>query len=178
MVRGCSRSTGHSSEPFIRNVIRHHGKSRGGRLVDRGAMDVLFFKKTFRERRLRVSHARLVVFQELSRNRKALSPRELYQGLLRKKKGVGLTSVYRSLELLASLGIVFKTMSGTVTRYKLCGLAGHHHHIVCERCGEVVEFDFCDLPHWTKRLARMTGYQITAHHFDFVGLCRGCQKKV
>lgn len=141
-------------------------------------MDVLFFKKTFRERRFRVSHARLVVFQELTRTRKALSPRELYQGLLRRKKGVGLTSVYRSLELLVSLGIVFKTMRGTATRYKLCRLADHHHHIVCERCGEVVEFDFCDLPHWTRRLARTTGYRITAHHFDFVGLCRRCQKKV
>lgn len=140
-------------------------------------MDVRLFEKTFRERKLRVSHARLKVFEELSTTRKALSPRELYQDLLRKKKRIGLTSVYRALDLLESLGIAFKTVKGAVTRYRLCGSAGHHHHIVCERCGEVAEVDFCDLSNWTKRLGQTTGYEITAHRFEFLGLCPRCRKK-
>lgn len=158
-------------------MVSHRRESSHERSAYPCAMDATLFKKTFRERKLRLSHARFSVFEELSRTERPLSPRELYDDLLRKKKRIGLTSIYRALDLLESLGIVFKTMSGAVARYRLCGMERHHHHIVCERCGEVVEFDFCDLPHWRKHLDRMTGYKITAHRFEFVGLCRRCREK-
>jgi Fur family transcriptional regulator, ferric uptake regulator len=134
------------------------------------------FKKFFKERRLRMSHPRLLIYQELLGAETPLSPQELYQGLLKKDRRIGLTSIYRSLELFESLGIVFKTIRGPSIRYKLCTLASHHHHIVCKRCGEISEFDFCDISSWVERVAESTGYEVTDHQFNFTGLCGICKK--
>ena len=65
-------------------------------------------ESVFKDRKLRRSHPRLLIYQELSHTRALLSPQELYQVLLKKEKKVGLTSIYRSLELFESLGIYFQ----------------------------------------------------------------------
>lgn len=77
------------------------------------------FKNILREKRLRLSHPRLLVYQELSTAPIPLSPQELYHSLLRSRRKVGLTSIYRSLDLFESLGIAFKIVQGSNVKYKL-----------------------------------------------------------
>jgi Fur family ferric uptake transcriptional regulator len=133
------------------------------------------FKNFFREKKLRMSHPRLLVYQELFNAIRPLSPQELYQGLLKKQKRIGLTSIYRSLDLFESLGMVFKIINGSNMRYKLCELENHHHHIVCKTCGHVVELDFCDISKWSKKVMESTGYQVTDHQLSFYGYCKECK---
>jgi Fur family ferric uptake transcriptional regulator len=135
------------------------------------------FKNFFREKKLRMSHPRLLVYQELFNAIRPLSPQELYQGLLKKQKRIGLTSIYRSLDLFESLGMVFKIINGSNMKYKLCELENHHHHIVCKTCGHVVELDFCDISKWSKKVMESTGYQVTDHQLSFYGYCKECQKE-
>jgi Fur family ferric uptake transcriptional regulator len=133
------------------------------------------FKNFFREKKLRMSHPRLLVYQELFNAIRPLSPQELYQGLLKKQKRIGLTSIYRSLDLFESLGMVFKIINGSNMKYKLCELENHHHHIVCKTCGHVVELDFCDISKWSKKVMESTGYQVTDHQLSFYGYCKECK---
>jgi len=135
------------------------------------------FKNFFREKKLRMSHPRLLVYQELFNAVRPLSPQELYQGLRKKQKRIGLTSIYRSLDLFESLGMVFKIINGSNMEYKLCELENHHHHIVCKTCGHVVELDFCDISKWSKKVMESTGYQVTDHQLSFYGYCKECQKE-
>ena len=139
-------------------------------------MNKEFFKQVFKEKRLKLSHPRFLIYQELSGAQIPLSPQELYRELLKKRRRIGLTSIYRSLDLFESLGIAFKVVNGPNIRYKLCGLRNHHHHIICKRCGHIVEFAFCDIASWVKKLGESTGYQVTDHQFNFTGLCRNCKK--
>ena len=76
-------------------------------------MNIGLFKNLFREKKLRLSHPRLLIYQELSNALNPLSPLEIYQSLLKKRKRIGLTSIYRSLDLFESLGIVFKIINGS-----------------------------------------------------------------
>jgi Fur family ferric uptake transcriptional regulator len=140
-------------------------------------MDKGLFKSLLREKKLRMSHPRLLVYQELFSAIRPLSPQELYQCLLRKEKRIGLTSIYRSLDLFESMGMVFKLMNGSNVKYKLCELEDHHHHIVCKNCGNVVELNFCDISKWSKKVTESTGYQVTDHQLNFYGFCKGCQKE-
>jgi len=137
-------------------------------------MNKELFKNIVRERKLKLSHPRLLVYQELSKADRPLSPRELYQSLLKKRRKIGLTSIYRSLDLFESLGIVFKMMNGSDVRYNLCELEEHHHHIICKTCGHVVEFNFCDLTHWSQKVMESTGFQVTDHELNFYGYCKEC----
>jgi len=134
-----------------------------------------FFKSLFKDKKLRLSHPRFLIYQELSNASIPLSPQELYQSLLKKQKKIGLTSIYRSLDLFESLGIVFKIINGSSVKYKLCEIEDHHHHIICKACGDVVELNFCDISDWSKKVMESTGYQVTDHQLNFYGFCKTCK---
>jgi len=134
-------------------------------------------KHLFREKKVRLSLPRLLVYQTFSKTSTPLSPREVYQRLLKSGRRVGLTSIYRSLDLFESAGILFKIVRGSSTRYKLCELEDHHHHIICEICGDVVAFGFCDISDWSPKVLRSTGYQLTDHQLNLYGVCKVCRKK-
>jgi len=138
-------------------------------------MNIGLFRSLFKEKKLSLSHPRLLIFQELSNASSPLSPLEIYQNLLKKKKKVGLTSIYRSLELFESLGFVFKIVNGSNVKYKLCELENHHHHIVCKACGNVVELNFCDISDWSKKVTESTGYEVVDHQLNFYGFCKSCK---
>jgi Fur family ferric uptake transcriptional regulator len=131
----------------------------------------------FKDRKLRMSQPRRVIYQQLCATSKPLSPQEIYHGLLREKRKIGLTSIYRSLDLFETLGIVFRIVLGAQVKYQLCEMEGHHHHIVCKTCGHVVELRFCDMPKWSKKVMQSTGYQVTDHQLSFLGFCRTCRER-
>ena len=139
-------------------------------------MNIGLFRSLFKEKKLSLSHPRLLIYQELSSALGPLSPLEIYQNLLKKKKKVGLTSIYRSLELFESLGFVFKMVNGSNVKYKLCESENHHHHIVCKACGDVAELNFCDISGWSKKVMESTGYQVVDHQLNFYGFCKECKK--
>jgi Fur family ferric uptake transcriptional regulator len=138
-------------------------------------MNIEVFRNVFKEKKLSLSHPRLLIYQELFHALSPLSPLEIYHNLLKKKRRIGLTSIYRSLDLFESLGIVFKMANGSAVKYKLCELGGHHHHIVCKTCGHVEELDFCDISGWLKKVTESTGYEVTDHQLNFYGYCKACK---
>jgi len=138
-------------------------------------MNIGLFRDLIKEKKLSLSHPRLLIYQELSSALNPLSPLEIYQALLRKRKRIGLTSIYRSLDLFESLGIVFKVANGPVVKYNLCELEDHHHHVICKACGHVVELDFCDISGWCEKVMECTGYEVTDHHVSFYGYCKACK---
>jgi Fur family ferric uptake transcriptional regulator len=137
-------------------------------------MNTALFRNLFKQKKLSLSHPRLLIYQELSNALSPLSPLEIYQNLLKKRKKIGLTSIYRSLDLFESLEIVFKIVNGSTVKYKLCELENHHHHIVCKACGNVVELNFCDISDLAKKVTESTGYQVTDHQLNFFGFCKEC----
>jgi len=138
-------------------------------------MNIGLLRDIFRKKKLSLSHPRLLIYRELSSAPSPLSPLEIYQTLLKKKRKIGLTSIYRSLDLFESLGFVFKMVNGSNVKYKLCELENHHHHIVCKACGNVVELNFCDISDWSKKVTESTGYQVVDHELNFYGLCKSCK---
>ena len=138
-------------------------------------MNIALFKSLFKEKKLSLSHPRLLIYQELSNALNPLSPLEIYQNLLKKRKKIGLTSIYRSLDLFESLGLVFKIINGSTVKYKLCELENHHHHIICKACGDVVELNFCEISDWSKKVTESTGYQVVDHQLNFYGFCKVCR---
>ncbi|RPJ02636.1 MAG: transcriptional repressor [Deltaproteobacteria bacterium] len=135
------------------------------------------FKELIRENRLRLSHPRFLIYQELSEAATSLSPQELYHLLHKKKRKIGLTSIYRCLDLFESLEIVFRVAGRPNVKYRLCESDHHHHHIVCKQCGKVVELNFCDISDWSKKVTECTGYEVTDHRLNFYGYCGNCRKE-
>ncbi len=86
--------------------------------------------------------------------------------------GVGLVTVYRTLELLSGLGVVRRLDLGDGPRYELA--EDHHHHLICEGCGSVAEFEQCPLD--SRRLSHVWGdFEVTAHSLEVYGKCADCK---
>ena len=97
------------------------------------------------------------------------------EGVAAASPGVGRATVFRTLRLLQEIEIVCQVVldDGTV-QYRLAS-GGHHHHIVCSRCGTVNDFASCDIQGLLGELARRTGYEIEAHRLEVYGLCSACR---
>ncbi|MBN1530752.1 MAG: transcriptional repressor [Thermoleophilaceae bacterium] len=89
---------------------------------------------------------------------------------------VGLASVYRTLELLERLRLARRVDAGEGTaRYEPVDPAGaHHHHLVCDRCGEVAAFEDIELERAIARLADRVAYSVDAHDVTLRGECPAC----
>ena len=100
---------------------------------------------------------------------------------LRKRMGtLGLPTVYRIAEELAEIGLLARIDLGDrVARYAACRArgTGHHHHIVCLKCGSVEVMPRCLFQRQVKALEQTTGFRITGHRLHVEGMCPNCQRK-
>jgi Fur family ferric uptake transcriptional regulator len=121
----------------------------------------------------RVTRQRTAVLEALRRAPEPLSAKDLHAGLGR---SVGLATVYRALQGLVEAGRVdvFRRETGEAL-FRLCNPV-HHHHLVCQRCGRVVEIDACGVELWASRVAHRNGFIITDHQADVFGVCADCQR--
>ncbi len=83
---------------------------------------------------------------------------------------VGLVTVYRTLDLLGELGIVRRLDLGDGARYELA--ENHHHHVICESCGDISEFEECPLD--PGRLSFGNGFEVRSHSIEVYGRCAAC----
>ncbi len=82
---------------------------------------------------------------------------------------VGLVTVYRTLGLLSELGIIRRLDLGDGARYEL---AQDHHHMVCESCGDVSEFEECPID--PERLPFRDEFEVRSHSLEVYGRCAAC----
>jgi Fur family ferric uptake transcriptional regulator len=89
--------------------------------------------------------------------------------------GVGRATVFRTLEVLAELGVVERLdLPSGEHAYVGCEPA-HHHHVVCSNCGRTSEIDDAGLRPVMREVARQTGYRVDEHRLEVFGLCPACQ---
>jgi Fe2+ or Zn2+ uptake regulation protein len=101
--------------------------------------------------------------------------------LLERQPGLSQSSAYRNLAVLERAGVVHRIAGADgFARYELTeDLTGHHHHLICSTCGEVVDFEVSDaiereLDVALHRAARRAGFQVSGHRLDLVGTCAAC----
>ncbi len=100
---------------------------------------------------------------------------DIHHLLTKRGEAIGLTTVYRCLQLLADANQVdmFRTEEG-VTAYRRCSPA-HHHHLVCRNCGRTVEVDGPAVERWAKNVSTAHGFRDVRHTVEVIGTCPDCQ---
>jgi Fur family ferric uptake transcriptional regulator len=103
-----------------------------------------------------------------------ITSEELYERVRGPHPEIGAATVYRSLKLFCDAGIAHPShFRSGVTVYE--HRAGHHDHLICVGCGEIVEFE-CSLIEGTQlEIADRYGYRLVNHRHDLYGYCRRCQ---
>ena len=131
-----------------------------------------------RQRGFKITPQRRAIIEVITRSREHLTPAAIHGKVSRRHPGIGLVTVYRTLEMLSGLGLICEVHAGGDGRsYLTRRPAGHHHHLICSDCGAVADFTGCDLGELERRLARQTGFSIRSHLLEFLGQCRECRHK-
>lgn len=96
----------------------------------------------------------------------------------RRLPSVGRASVYRTLEQLEQLELVHRVdIGGEVVAFERVDIGGHHHHMVCTRCGRLVPFADTKLERAIEAIGEGAEFEITAHDVLLRGVCPRCSER-
>lgn len=135
-------------------------------------------KAKLMERGLKLTAQREKIAREIFRTHKHLTAEELYERMRRKHCPVSLTTVYRTLKLLCNCGMLRELrLQDNRSRYEHTYLHGHHDHLICLKCGHIMEFDNPDLEELQREVAQENGFTVVDYSLQLFGFCRDCISK-
>jgi Fur family ferric uptake transcriptional regulator len=103
------------------------------------------------------------------------SAQQIHAELRRRGKSIGLTTVYRHLQVLSEDGQVDTIRDpGGETLYRRCLSNAHHHHLTCRACGRSVEVEGRAVERWAEQVASEAGFADVNHTVELFGVCPDC----
>ena len=133
--------------------------------------------EVLREKGHRLTPQRMLVIEALHSADKHISAEELYEQLHERYPYSNISTVYRTLELLKQLNLVTETDFGEgYVRYHVAE-KGHHHHLVCQGCGKIMDLDEVTLYPLKEELLQKYGFDADLRHLAISGECRKCRAK-
>jgi Fur family ferric uptake transcriptional regulator len=123
----------------------------------------------------RSTKQRAAISQVLRDSERFVTAQELHGRLRRRGVKVGLTTVYRTLQMLSETGEVdVLHAGGSEAVYRSCEVDAHHHHLVCRDCRRTVEISSDELERWAHTIADRHGFVSPSHTVEIFGLCADC----
>lgn len=133
--------------------------------------------KVLQEKGFRLTPQRMLVIEALHRADGHISAEEIYEQLHSRYPYSNISTVYRTLELLKELNLVTETDFGDGrVRYHVAE-KGHHHHLVCYRCGKITDLDESALYPLKDTLLHDYGFEADLRHLAISGECSECRRK-
>ena len=117
----------------------------------------------------------LDIIQQADRH---LDADEIYQQACQKQPSISLSTVYRSLQLFKSLGLVEEHQFDGMRRYYEATPESKHHHLVCLGCGRIVEFECPSAERLKSKISTEEGFKVTDSEVRLVGYCPKCQQRL
>ena len=128
------------------------------------------------ERGYRLTPQRMLVLAAIENSDDHISADEIYAEVVKKYPHVNISTVYRTLELLNRLDLVTETdLGGGRVRYHPAD-KGHHHHLVCQECGKIIDLDESVLLSLEKVLLGEYNFSADLRHLAIFGRCADCRK--
>jgi Fur family ferric uptake transcriptional regulator len=151
--------------------MAHLSRGEGAALLDR-------FRRYLRDHHQPVTRQRDLVAQVVFQADEHLSVESIRRSLRDRGERVGMATVYRTLEVLVESGLVRGHDFGEgFKRYEPMLAQTHHEHLLCERCGRVVEFQNERLERMLPVIADEHAFQHLRHRVEIYGVCRDCLQR-
>ena len=136
------------------------------------------FEQALRERGLKSTAQRDDIARVFFATEKHVSIDELYRAVRKVSPRVGYATVYRTLKLLKEVGLAAERHfdDGQARFEPVEADAQQHDHIICERCGKIVEFASEELERLQDRIGRFLGFVVGRHRMELYGICAACRE--
>jgi len=137
-------------------------------------------KELLKEEGYKLTTQRQAILDAICENHeKHLNPEEIYGIVKKKYPDIGIATVYRTLQLLEKLNIIYRVnFDDGYNRYELnyASENHHHHHLICLNCGKVMEVKIDLLEALENEIEKEYNFRILDHNLKFFGYCSDCQK--
>jgi Fur family ferric uptake transcriptional regulator len=105
-----------------------------------------------------------------------ITAEELFNRVRELHPSIGFTTVYRTMKLLCDAGLAIERhFDDGVARYEI--EHEHHDHLVCTRCGKIVEFECAMIERAQEEIGKRYGFRLLRHRHELYGHCPDCQKR-
>jgi Fur family ferric uptake transcriptional regulator len=123
------------------------------------------------DRRLNTTAQREAIVELFLRTRDHISIDELLGKVRKRSPKVGYATVYRTLKLLVDSGLAVERQFGDgQARYEVVG--DHHDHLICMKCGLILEFEDAEIERLQERIAQRLGdFRVMRHRHELYALC-------
>ena len=141
-----------------------------------GAVETCLLQSRLSRESKKLTGARREILRIMQAELRPLTNKEIFELLPQRR--CDLVTVYRSVQLLESLGMVKRFVMGDgVTRFAFVsdGEDAHRHHLVCTRCKAIVEIGECIVRELEERVVAKSRFKAVTHRLEFFGVCPSCQ---
>lgn len=142
--------------------------------MNRKALEIKF-RPLLQKAGLKVTPERLAILNVLSKANKPLSVKDLKEKL--RDTEVDQATIYRNMESLTKSKVIrLVNFQHDHNHYEIIS-DKHHHHLICEKCGKVVDVSKCDTSKIEQQVKKLGNFAtINSHALEFFGLCKSCSK--
>lgn len=141
--------------------------------------DVLLedFKTLLKNNGLKFTIQREVILETLYNSTEHLTPEALHQLIQQNhpQLNTGIATVYRTLSLLEDSALVTSLSFGAQGKKYELGAKDHHDHMICTKCGAIIEFIDESIEERQADIAKKHGFQMIDHSMQIYGICKNCQ---
>ena len=143
--------------------------------------DVSSVMERLEEEGYRPTESRRAVLNEIMGRDAPFTSAELWEAVQEHSPGIGRATVFRTLDLLSRIGVLQRIHQdpegGRCHAYMACSDT-HHHHLICNVCGNVTDFENEEaIDELVRQVERRTAFHIESHRLELVGRCPKCQEK-
>jgi Fur family peroxide stress response transcriptional regulator len=133
--------------------------------------------KALRDKGCRLTPQRLAMLRIIAKSAGHPSAEQIYAQIKGDFSTTSLATTYKTLSLLKDIGEVLElTFASVGSRYD--GNRPYPHpHVICTKCGQILDPEFTAMAEISQEMARQTGYKINHQQLNFFGLCPKCQKE-
>ncbi|MGM0651377.1 MAG: Fur family transcriptional regulator [Bacillota bacterium] len=133
-------------------------------------------QEELKRRGYKLTGPRVAIVNYLAHSQEHPDMRQIFSGIQTEHPDIGMTTVYRTLDLLLELDILRAiSLKKNQLRYELKRPDDHHHHLICTRCNQIMEFGSCNFARVSREIEAVTRYIIEDHTLEVYGLCPQCR---
>jgi Fur family ferric uptake transcriptional regulator len=134
------------------------------------------FKRALKDRSLKTTSQRDDIARVFFSSRGHSSVEDIYNAVRKINPRVGYATVYRTIRLLRECGLAAERhFHDGEARFENVEGEHHHDHLICERCGRIVEFANDAIEQLQEKVARELGFVISRHKMEIYGICSACR---
>jgi Fur family ferric uptake transcriptional regulator len=136
------------------------------------------FQKYKKEQRLKTSKKRTSVINYFLEEDRHFTVEELYNEIKKVNPQISYATVYRALKLLTNMELArICQFKGKETRFEPRHRSEHHDHLICSKCGQIIEFSHDEIEKLQRKVAASHRFKVESHKLELYGLCEKCVQK-